>query len=114
MRREGYELSVSMPRVLYRKSDSGKKEEPIESVVIDLDEEFCGIVVESMSKRKADLLELKPSGGSRMKVIFSAPSRGLIGYHSKFLTETRGTGIMNRLYSGYSEYKGNIDNMQES
>ncbi|MAI05972.1 MAG: translational GTPase TypA [Alphaproteobacteria bacterium TMED87] len=109
MRREGYELSVSMPRVLYRKSDSGKKEEPIESVVIDLDEEFCGIVVESMSKRKADLLELKPSGGSRMKVIFSAPSRGLIGYHSKFLTETRGTGIMNRLYSGYSEYKGNIE-----
>ena len=109
MRREGYELSVSMPRVLYRKSDGGKKEEPIESVVIDLDEEFCGIVVESMSKRKADLLELKPSGGSRMKVIFSAPSRGLIGYHSKFLTETRGTGIMNRLYSGYSEYKGNIE-----
>ena len=109
MRREGYELSVSMPRVLYRKSDGGKKEEPIESVVIDLDKEFCGIVVESMSKRKADLLELKPSGGSRMKVIFSAPSRGLIGYHSKFLTETRGTGIMNRLYSGYSEYKGNIE-----
>ncbi|MEE2705151.1 MAG: translational GTPase TypA [Pseudomonadota bacterium] len=109
MRREGYELSVSMPRVLYKETESGKKKEPIENVVIDLDEQFCGIVVESMSKRKADLLELKPSGGSRMKAIFSAPSRGLIGYHSKFLTETRGTGIIHRVFSGYSEYKGIIE-----
>ena len=109
MRREGFELSVSRPRVLYKSSNTGKRQEPIENVVIDLDEEFCGIVVESMSNRKAELKELKPSGGNRMKATFLAPSRGLIGYHGKFLTETRGTGIMHRVFSGYSDYKGAVE-----
>lgn len=112
MRREGFELSVSRPRVLYRTTD-GVREEPIEEVVIDVDEEFSGSVVESMSERKAEMQGMKPSGGGKVRITFLAPSRGLIGYHGQFLTETRGTGIMNRLYHGYAPYKGAIATRRE-
>jgi GTP-binding protein len=110
MRREGFELSISRPRVLYQTDPvTGDKLEPIEEVTIDLDEAFVGTVVEKMSMRKAELQEMKPSGIGRTRVVFHAPSRGLIGYHGEFLTDTRGTGLMNRLFHGYAPYKGNIE-----
>lgn len=113
MRREGFELSVSRPRVLYRTGEDGKREEPIEDVVIDVDEEFSGAVVEAMSERKAEMQGLKPSGAGKVRISFLAPSRGLIGYHGQFLTDTRGTGIMNRIYHGYAPYKGPIATRRE-
>lgn len=113
MRREGFELSVSRPRVLFRETDDGKREEPVEDVVIDVDEEFSGAVVESMSERKAEMMGLKPSGGGKVRIEFIAPARGLIGYHGQFLTETRGTGIMHRLYHGYAPHKGPIATRRE-
>jgi GTP-binding protein len=108
MRREGFELSVSRPRVLLRKTEAGELEEPIEEVVIDVDEEHSGVVVQKMSERKAEMTELKPSGGGRVRLVFHAPTRGLIGYQGELLTDTRGTAIMNRLYHGYAPYKGPI------
>lgn len=108
MRREGFELSISRPRVLFREDENGKKTEPIEEVVIDVDDAYTGIVVDKMSQRKAEMREMKPSGGGKTRIVFHAPARGLIGYHGEFLTDTRGTGIMNRLYYGYSPYKGAI------
>jgi GTP-binding protein len=113
MRREGFELSVSRPRVLIRVSDNNVKEEPIEEVVIDVDEEFSGTVVDSMSKRRAEMTAMKPSGGAKVRITFLAPSRGLIGYHGLFLTETRGTGIMNRVFHSYAPYKGVIATRRE-
>ncbi|NKB42979.1 MAG: translational GTPase TypA [Alphaproteobacteria bacterium] len=113
MRREGFELSVSRPRVLYRTGEDGKREEPIEDVVIDVDEAYSGAVVEAMSERKAEMTGLKPSGAGKVRINFLAPSRGLIGYHGQFLTDTRGTGIMNRLYHGYAPYKGSIATRRE-
>src|SRR5499433_2522646 len=109
MRREGFELSVSRPKVLL-KEDSGTGEmlEPIEEVVIDLDEEHSGIVVQKMAERKADMMEMKPSGGGRLRLVFHAPTRGLIGYQGELLTDTRGTAIMNRLFHAYAPYKGAI------
>ena len=109
MRREGFELSISRPRVLFQTDENGKKLEPIEEVVIDVDDEFVGSVVESMSKRKADMVEMRPSGGGKTRIVFHIPSRGLIGYHGQFLTETRGTGIMNRIFHSYGPHKGAID-----
>jgi GTP-binding protein len=108
MRREGFELSVSRPKVLLRKNDSGELEEPIEEVVIDVDEEHSGIVVQKMAERKAQMIEMKPSGGGRVRLVFYAPTRGLIGYQGELLTDTRGTAIMNRLFHGYDAHKGNI------
>jgi len=108
MRREGFELSISRPRVLFRQDEKGKKLEPIEEVVIDVDDAYTGIVVDKMNQRKAEMQEMKPSGGGKTRIVFHAPSRGLIGYHGEFLTDTRGTGIMNRLYHGYAPYKGPI------
>jgi GTP-binding protein len=108
MRREGFELSVSRPKVLLRKNDSDELEEPIEEVVIDVDEEHSGVVVQKMSERKAEMTELKPSGGGRVRMVFHAPTRGLIGYQGELLTDTRGTAIMNRLFHGYAPYKGAI------
>ncbi|WP_029007449.1 translational GTPase TypA [Azospirillum halopraeferens] len=109
MRREGYELSISRPRVLFKTDPlNGQRLEPIEEVVIDVDEEFSGTVVQKMAERKGDLVEMKPGGGGKTRVVFHAPSRGLIGYQSEFLTDTRGTGIMNRLFHGYAPYKGPI------
>ncbi len=109
MRREGYELSVSRPRVLLKEDpDTGETLEPIEEVVIDLDEEHSGVVVQKMSERKAEMMEMRPSGGGRLRLVFHAPTRGLIGYQGELLTDTRGTAIMNRLFHGYAPYKGTI------
>jgi GTP-binding protein len=108
MRREGFELSVSRPKVLLRRTETGGLEEPIEEVVIDVDEIHSGVVVQKMSERKADLIELKPSGGHRVRLVFHAPTRGLIGYQGELLTDTRGTAIMNRLFHAYAPHKGEI------
>ncbi|MCR9179264.1 MAG: translational GTPase TypA [Erythrobacteraceae bacterium] len=108
MRREGFELGISRPRVLFREED-GKRMEPYETVVIDVDDEHSGTVVEKMQRRKADLTEMRPSGVGKTRITFSAPSRGLIGYHGEFLSDTRGTGIMNRLFEKYDVYKGPIE-----
>ena len=109
MRREGFELAVSRPRVVMHKDEAtGQMLEPIEEVVIDVDEEHSGIVVQKMSERKAEMSELRPSGGNRVRLKFFAPTRGLIGYQSELLTDTRGTAIMNRLFHDYQPYKGDI------
>jgi GTP-binding protein len=108
MRREGFELSVSRPKVLLKRADNGALLEPIEEVVIDLDEEHAGIVVQKLAERKAELIEMKPSGGGRQRLVFYAPTRGLIGYQGELLTDTRGTGIMNRLFHAYAPHKGAI------
>ncbi|WP_309612141.1 translational GTPase TypA [Sphingomonas sp.] len=109
MRREGFELGISRPRVLFREDDNGKRTEPYETVVIDVDDEYSGTVVEKMAQRKAELTDMRPSGGGKTRISFSAPSRGLIGYHGEFLSDTRGTGIMNRLFERYGPHKGNIE-----
>src|SRR6195952_797246 len=109
MRREGFELSISRPRVLYATDEGGKRTEPYEVVMIDVDEEYAGTVVEKMAIRKAEMTDMRPSGGGKTRVTFSGPSRGLIGYHGEFLSDTRGTGIMNRLFEKYGPYKGNIE-----
>ena len=109
MRREGFELSVSRPKVLMRDDPkTGEMLEPIEEVVIDVDEVHSGIVVQKMSERKAELLEMKPSGGHRLRLVFHAPTRGLIGYQGDLLTDTRGTAIMNRLFHDYAPHRGAI------
>jgi GTP-binding protein len=112
MRREGFELSISRPRVLYRDGPNGTREEPYETVVIDVDDEHAGTVVEKMAQRKGELTDMRPSGGGKTRLTFSAPSRGLIGYHGEFLSDTRGTGIMNRLFERYGPYKGPITGRQ--
>ncbi|HAJ47161.1 MAG TPA: translational GTPase TypA, partial [Alphaproteobacteria bacterium] len=110
MRREGFELSISRPRVLFRDDpETGERQEPLEEVIIDLDEVYSGVVIEKMAKRKAEMVEMKPSGAGKTRVVFLAPSRGLIGYHGEFLTDTRGTGIMNRVFAKYDAYRGPID-----
>ncbi|WP_294339202.1 translational GTPase TypA [uncultured Sphingomonas sp.] len=108
MRREGFELGISRPRVLFRDED-GQKMEPYETVVIDVDEEFSGTVVDKMNQRKGEMTDMRPSGGGKTRITFSAPSRGLIGYHGEFLSDTRGTGIMNRLFEKYGPHKGPIE-----
>lgn len=113
MRREGFELSISRPRVLFQNDENGRRLEPIEEVVIDVDEEYSGGVVEKMSLRKGEMQEMKPAGGEKVRIVFHAPSRGLIGYHGEFLTDTRGTGVMNRLFHSYAPYKGNIASRRE-
>ncbi len=107
LRREGFELSISRPRVLFQDGPNGR-EEPYETVVVDVDDEFSGTVVEKMATRKAEMTDMRPSGGGKTRLTFSAPSRGLIGYHGEFLSDTRGTGIMNRLFEKYGPYKGPI------
>ncbi len=108
MRREGFELGISRPRVLFRE-EGGQKTEPYETVVIDVDDEYSGTVIDKMAVRKAELTDMRPSGGGKTRITFSAPSRGLIGYHGEFLSDTRGTGIMNRLYEKYGPHKGVIE-----
>jgi GTP-binding protein len=109
MRREGFELGVSRPRVVLQKDETtGELVEPIEEVVIDVDEEHSGVVVQKMSERKADMLEMRPSGGNRLRLVFHAPTRGLIGYQGELLTDTKGTAIMNRLFHSYGPFKGEI------
>jgi GTP-binding protein len=109
MRREGFELSISRPRVLFSEDEDGKPTEPYETVIIDVDEEYSGTVVEKMNIRKAELIDLRPSGGGKSRLTFSAPARGMIGYHGEFLSDTRGTGIMNRLFERYGPHKGKIE-----
>jgi GTP-binding protein len=109
MRREGFELSVSRPRVLMRHDENGQMLEPIEEVVIDVDDEHSGVVVEKLSKRKGTMTDMRPSGGGKTRLRFEVPSRGLIGYQSEFLTDTRGTGVMNRLYYSHAPHKGSIE-----
>ncbi|MGN6123757.1 MAG: translational GTPase TypA, partial [Sphingomonas oligoaromativorans] len=109
MRREGFELGISRPRVLFGEDETGGRTEPYETVVIDVDEEFSGTVVDKMNQRKAEMTDMRPSGGGKTRITFSAPSRGLIGYHGEFLSDTRGTGIMNRLFEKYGPHKGSID-----
>lgn len=111
MRREGFELGISRPRVLYREED-GQRMEPYETAVIDVDDEYSGTVVEKMQRRKAELTEMKPAGIGKTRITFSAPSRGLIGYHGEFMSDTRGTGIMNRVFEKYGPYKGKIEGRQ--
>jgi GTP-binding protein len=109
MRREGYELSISRPRVLFKTDPvTGQRLEPIEEAQVDVDDEFTGIVVDKMSQRKAEMTDMRPSGGGKTRITFLAPSRGLIGYHGEFLTDTRGTGIMNRTFHGYAPFRGAI------
>jgi GTP-binding protein len=110
MRREGFELAVGRPRVLLETEPAtGQTLEPIEEVVIDVDEEFVGPVVEKLGRRKADLAEMRPAGAGKQRLVFFAPSRALIGYHGEFLTDTRGTGVMHRLFHGYAPFKGEIE-----
>ena len=108
MRREGFELSVSRPKVLFRHDPSGELLEPIEEVVIDVDEEHAGVVVQKLAERKGEMIEMRPSGGGRVRLIFYAPTRGLIGYHGELLTDTRGTAVMNRLFHAYGPHRGEI------
>ena len=109
MRREGFELGVSRPKVLYRKDEeTGDLLEPIEEVVIDVDEEHSGVVVQKMSERKGEMVEMRPSGGDRLRLVFLAPTRGLIGYLGELLTDTRGTAIMNRIFHNWAPWKGEI------
>ncbi len=107
MRREGFEMAISRPRVLFREID-GQRQEPIEEVVIDVDEDYAGAVVEKLGSRRAELIEMSPSGAGKRRLVLHAPSRGLIGYLGEFLTDTRGTGVMNRLFHGYAPYKGAV------
>ncbi|MBF96939.1 MAG: translational GTPase TypA [Pelagibacterales bacterium] len=109
MRREGFELSVSSPRVLIQMNENGKKLEPFEEVTVDLDDIYSSTTIDSISKRKGNLLEMKSTGKGKTRLIFKVPSRGLIGYQGQFLTETRGTGVLNRIFSSYDLHKGEIE-----
>jgi GTP-binding protein len=110
MRREGFELTIGRPRVLTRRNpETNEREEPMEEVLVDVDEPYTGIVVEKLARRKGDMRDMRPSGGGKVRMTFNIPSRGLIGYHNEFLTDTRGTGIMNRLFAGYGPWKGPIE-----
>ena len=109
MRREGFEMTVSPPRVLFRKDENGNKLEPIEEITIDLDDEFSSKVIDSMNKRKGKLIDLKDTGKGKKRLIFHAPTRGLMGYTSKFLTTTKGTGVINRIFYSFDKFEGKID-----
>jgi GTP-binding protein len=108
MRREGFELAVSRPKVLFQHGPSGDLLEPIEEVVVDVDEEHSGVVVQKLAERKGEMIEMRPSGGGRVRLIFYAPTRGLIGYQGELLTDTRGTAVMNRLFHAYGPHRGEI------
>jgi GTP-binding protein len=108
MRREGFELSVSRPRVLFKKDQNGAILEPTEEVVVDVDEAFSGVVVEKLSSRKGEIIEMKPSSGGKSRIVFYVPSRSLIGYQSEFLTDTKGSGVLNRIFHNYIPYKGEM------
>ena len=108
MRREGFELSISRPKVLI-KTENGQRLEPVEEVQVDVDEDFAGIVVEKLSQRKGEMQDMRPSGGGKLRLVFRVPTRGLIGYQGEFLTDTRGTGILSRLFAAYELWKGTIE-----
>lgn len=109
MRREGFELTVSRPKVVIKDDEaSGQKLEPVEEVIIDVDDDYTGVVVQKLSERKGELLEMRPSGGGRTRMVFHVPTRGLLGYQSELLSDTRGTGVMNKLFHDYVPFKGDI------
>ncbi len=108
MRREGFELGISRPRVVFQKAEDGTILEPIEEVIIDVDQEHSGVVVQKMAERKAEMLEMRPSGGDRLRLVFHSPTRGLIGYQGELATDTKGTAVMNRLFFEYAPYRGEI------
>lgn len=108
LRREGFELTVGPPRVLFRKDEDGNRIEPMEEVQVDVDDEFSGVVVEKLGLRKGEMKQMAPSGGGKTRMVFDIPSRGLIGYQGEFLADTRGTGILSRLFTGFAPYKGQI------
>ncbi|MEY8834469.1 translational GTPase TypA [Phaeobacter italicus] len=108
MRREGFELSISRPQVLFKEED-GVRMEPVEEATIDVDDEYSGVVIEKLTgHRKGELVEMKPAGAGKTRIIAHVPSRGLIGYHGEFLTDTRGTGVLNRVFHGWTPHKGTI------
>ena len=109
MRREGFEMTVSPPKVLYQKDENGNRLEPIEEITVDLDEEFSSKIIDSMNRRKGKLLDLKDTGKDKKRLIFHAPTRGLMGYTSRFLTLTKGTGVINRIFHGYGKFEGEMD-----
>jgi GTP-binding protein len=109
MRREGFELSMSRPRVLLARGPGGELEEPIEEVTIDVDEEFSGVVVQKLSERRAELIDMRSSGGGRVRLVFRAPTRGLIGYQGELLSDTRGTAVFNRVFHAYAPHRGEIE-----
>ena len=109
MRREGFEMTVSPPKVLYQKDENGDKLEPIEEITVDLDEEFSSKIIDSMNRRKGKLLDLKDTGKDKKRLVFHAPTRGLMGYTSRFLTLTKGTGVINRIFHGYGKFEGEMD-----
>src|SRR5580692_4514470 len=110
MRREGFELTIGRPKVLTRRNETtSEREEPMEEVLADVDEPYTGVVVEKLSRRKGEMSDMRPSGGGKLRLTFNIPSRGLIGYHGEFLTDTRGTGVMNRLFAGYGPWKGALE-----
>jgi len=108
MRREGFEMTVSRPRVLFQTDDAGNRLEPMEEVTVDVDEEYSSGVVDGLNRRKGEMLDMRAAGAGKTRLVFLAPSRGLIGYQSRFLTETRGTGVLNRIFHSYAPYKGEI------
>ena len=113
MRREGFELSISRPRVLFQEID-GVRHEPVEEVTIDVDDEYTGPVIEKLTgPRKGDLVEMKPAGAGKTRIIAHVPSRGLIGYHGQFMTDTRGTGVLNRVFHGWTPHKGTIEGRRQ-
>ncbi|MDC1272871.1 translational GTPase TypA [Pelagibacteraceae bacterium] len=109
MRREGFEMTVSPPKVLYQKDEGGNRLEPIEEITVDVDEEFSSKIIDSMNRRKGKLLDLKDTGKDKKRLIFHAPTRGLMGYTSRFLTLTKGTGVINRIFHGYGKFEGEMD-----
>ncbi len=109
MRREGFELAIGRPKVLTRRDEAGDRQEPFEDVLADVDEPYSGVVVDKLSRRKGVLQDMRPSGGGKVRLTFHIPSRGLIGYHGEFLTDTRGSGVMNRSFSGYEPWAGTIE-----
>ncbi|MFM9890959.1 MAG: translational GTPase TypA [Rickettsiales bacterium] len=108
MRREGFELSVSRPRVLFTQDEKGQRLEPVEEVQVDVDEEFSGVVVEKLSIRKGNMTDMRPSSGGKVRMKFLIPARGMIGYQGEFMTDTRGSGVLSRIFNGYTPYKGDI------
>ena len=114
MRREGFELSISRPRVIFRSDpETGQRLEPVEEVQVDVDDDFTGVVVEKFGLRRGEMTDMRPSSGGKTRITFLVPSRGLIGYHGEFLTDTRGTGVMTRLFHGYAPFKGPIGGRRE-
>ncbi|MBL6940156.1 MAG: translational GTPase TypA [Alphaproteobacteria bacterium] len=108
MRREGFEVSISRPRVLFKQGDKGERLEPIEEVTVDVDDPYTGVVIDKISQRKGEMQDMRPTGAGKTRILFLAPSRGLIGYHGEFLTDTRGTGVMNRMFKEYAPHKGPV------